>query len=222
MAGSFSASVPGWNAREHALFGHPLGDIPTRMARFTEALEVMTRLIRQDEPQTFTGQCSQLHEATLRPRPKRHTPVIIGGSGPQRTLPLVARYADSWNATGSVDEVRERNALLDTLLVKGGRAPGAVKRTLMKGIFCGRDASEYAGRLRGVRSQVGNAETPQGELLARARTKAKAIVGTPQEVAAQMRAYGEAGIEEIMAQFVVVDDLDGLRVLARDVLPLLE
>jgi len=212
----------GWNEREHAMFGYPLGDIPTRMARFTEALEVMTRLIRREEPQTFTGRFSQLHEATLQPRPGRHTPVMIGGSGPKRTLPLVARYADIWNATGSVDEVRERNALLDTLLTEAGRAPGAVKRTAMKGIFCGRDAAEYEGRLRGVRSQAGNAETPQGELLDRARTKSKAIVGTPEEVAEQIRAYGDAGIEEIMAQFLVVDDLDGLRILARDVLPLLK
>ena len=45
----------GWNEREHAMFGYPLGEIPERMARFTEALEVMTRLIRSDEPQTYDG-----------------------------------------------------------------------------------------------------------------------------------------------------------------------
>ena len=56
-------------------------------------------------------------------------------------------------------------------------------------------------------------------MLDSARTRSKAIVGTPDEVAAQIRAYDEAGVEEIMAQFLVVDDFDGIRVLAEEVLP---
>lgn len=213
----------GWNEREHAMFGYPLGDRPERLARFTEALEVITGLIRNDEPQTFAGQFYQLREATLLPRPGRPTPVLVGGSGPKRTLPLVARYADSWNAAGmTADEVRERNDHLDGLIAREGRRPGDVKRTMMKAIYCGRDEAEYEARLRGVRQSSGNGELPQSELLERLRTRSKAIVGTPDEVAAQLRAYAAAGIEEIMAQFVVVDDLDGLRILARDVLPLVE
>jgi alkanesulfonate monooxygenase SsuD/methylene tetrahydromethanopterin reductase-like flavin-dependent oxidoreductase (luciferase family) len=51
------------------------------------------------------------------------------------------------------------------------------------------------------------------------RTRTKAIIGTPDEVVAQIHAYADAGIEEIMAQFLVVDDLDGLRILAEEVLP---
>ena len=212
----------GWNEREHAMFGYPLGDIPTRVARFTEALEVLTRLIRRDDPQTFEGAFYRLRDATLLPRPRRQTPVLVGGSGPKRTLPLVARYADRWNASGlTAAEARERNAVLDQLLEEEGRQPGAVQRTMMKAIVCGRSEAEYEERLRGLRRQSGNADLPQGDLLERVRTRSKGIVGTPPEVAEQIRAYAEAGIEEIMAQFFVVDDLDGLRVLAEEVLPLL-
>ena len=211
----------GWNEREHAMFGYPLGDRPERVARFTEALEVITGLIRGDEPQSFAGRFYRLQGATLLPRPARPTPVMIGGSGPKRTLPMVARYADSWNAAGmGADEVRERNAHLDDLIAREGRRPGDVKRTMMKAIYCGRDEAEYEARLRGVRQAPANRDLPLGALLEQLRTRSKAIVGTPDEVAAQLRAYAEAGIEEIMAQFVVVDDLDGLRILARDVLPL--
>ncbi len=209
----------GWNEREHAMFGYPLGDIPVRMARFTEALEVMTRLVRDAPPQSFAGEYYQLRDAVLLPRPGRPTPIMIGGSGPQRTLPLVARYADSWNASGmNADEVRERNGLLDAQIEKAGRAPGDVERTLMKAIFCGRDAAEYEARMRGLRTGA-NATASHEELLAHARTRMKAIVGTPGDVVRQIRAYEDAGIDEIMAQFLVVDDLDGLRVLADEVLP---
>src|SRR5919107_1912700 len=73
----------GWNEREHAMFGYPLGDRRTRIERFTEALEVITRLVRSDEAETFTGKYYQLQEARLLPRPQRRTPVMIGGRGPK-------------------------------------------------------------------------------------------------------------------------------------------
>src|SRR5947209_11528755 len=63
----------GWNQREHDMFGYPLGDVKERMDRLTEGTEVITRLIREDEPQTFDGDYFHLHEATLLPRPERHT-----------------------------------------------------------------------------------------------------------------------------------------------------
>src|SRR5436309_15533284 len=91
----------GWQAREHQLFGHDLGDVPARMARLEEGLAVISRLLREDEPVTYEGRFFQLRGATLLPRPQRvgGPPLLLGGNGPRRTLPLVARYADIWNAT---------------------------------------------------------------------------------------------------------------------------
>ena len=210
----------GWNEREHTMFGYPLGDIPMRMGRLAEALEVMTRLIRSDDLQTYEGTFYRLHKATLLPRPQRQIPVMVGGSGPLRTLPLVARYADIWNASGmTAKEVRERNARLDTLIIKEGRAPSEVKRTMMKAIFCGRNPAECQARLRGLSDPHRNAYVSQGELFEHASTRMKAIVGTPEDVVEQIWAYAEAGIEEIMAKFLVVDDIEGLHILADEVLP---
>ncbi len=212
----------GWNEREHAMFGYPLGDIPTRVRRFTEALAVMTLLIRSDDPVSFDGEFYHLHDAVLRPRPQRHTPVMIGGSGPKRTLPLVAKYGDIWNASGmTADEVRDRNALLDAELVKAGRQPADVPRTMMKFVLCGRNETEYAARVQGMRNMANLAPLSVAELVENARTSMKGIVGTPEEVAAGIGTYADAGIEEIMLQFFAVDDFDALRVLADDVLPLL-
>src|SRR5262249_53441954 len=137
----------------------------------------------------------------------------------KRTLPLVARYADVWNAGGSLDEMRERNAILDAMIAGQGRNPRDVKRTMMKAIICGRSDAEYEARLRGPRRTPANAGVSTRELLD--RTRARWIVGTPQEVAAQIHAFSESGVEEIMAQFLVTDDFDGIRVLGEEVLPLL-
>jgi F420-dependent oxidoreductase-like protein len=140
----------GWNEREHTLFGLDLGNIPARMARFEEGLEVITRLLRSDEPVTFEGQYFQLREAILLPRPQRPggPPILIGGTGPRRTLPLVARYADIWNVNGlTPDAFRERSSALDALLQAQGRKPGDVRRTMMLALLFGRDMDELERQL---------------------------------------------------------------------------
>ena len=88
----------GWQAREHELFGYDLGDIRTRMTRLEEALEVTTRLLRSDAPQPFDGRFYRLREgASLLPRPQREggPRLMVGGTGPKRTLPLVSRMISS-------------------------------------------------------------------------------------------------------------------------------
>ncbi len=89
----------GWMEREHTMFGYELGDTPTRFTRLQEGLEVVTRLLRSEVPVSFDGRFFRLREAVL-PGPRRPggPPIMIGGSGPQRTLPLVARFAGVWNA----------------------------------------------------------------------------------------------------------------------------
>src|SRR5438105_5577130 len=106
----------GWQEREHRLFGFELGDVATRMARFEEGLEVVTRLLKSDEPVTYEGRFFRLRGATLLPRPQRPggPRILIGGNGIKRTLPLVVRYADIWNAVSlSPAAFREHSAALD-------------------------------------------------------------------------------------------------------------
>jgi len=151
----------GWQEREHQLFGFDLGDIPTRMARLEEGLEVITRLLKSDEPVTFEGRFFQLRGATLLPRPQRPggPSILLGGNGVKRTLPLVARYADIWNVLSLTPEgFCERSALLDTLLKAAGREPAEVRRTMMLAMFFGRDMDEVDRRLswRHDRSEFAN------------------------------------------------------------------
>jgi F420-dependent oxidoreductase-like protein len=212
----------GWQEREHRLFGFELGDISTRVARFEEGLEVVTRLLKSDEPVTYEGRFYQLRGATLLPRPQRPggPRILIGGNGPKRTLPLVARYADIWNAAFlSPNQFRQRSAILDGLLAEVGRKPGAVKRTLMRGLFFGRDMAELDHRLRWRSEDPDYVEKSLQEVIDILATRDHDIVGTTDMVIEQIKKYEAAGVEELMLQWFDLDDIDGLRAFAKSVLP---
>jgi alkanesulfonate monooxygenase SsuD/methylene tetrahydromethanopterin reductase-like flavin-dependent oxidoreductase (luciferase family) len=209
----------GWQEREHLAFGHTLGDLDTRMRRFSEGLELVTRLLRSDEPVTFEGQFFRLHDAVLLPRPQRPggPRILIGGTGPKRTLPLVARFADVWNSLFmSPAEYQQRQATLDDLLLATGRQPGDVRRTVMCGSYFARDAAELE-RLLAFRSQrpelAGKSLTDVADTLA-ARGF---LTGTPDDILRQIHAYEDAGAQEMMVQWLDLDDAQRLRAFARDV-----
>ena len=197
----------GWQEREHRMFGFPLLPIPERFARFQEGLEVITRLLRSEERVTFEGRFYHLEDAILLPRPGRPggPPILIGGNGPKRTLPLAARYADEWNGVYlSAQDFAQRNRLLDAMIVQAGRKPEDVRRSLMTGLIFGKTDAELQARLAGRDVEV-----------LRARG---VIIGTGRQVRDQLAALADAGAERVMLQWLDLDDLDGLEALANAVL----
>ena len=122
----------GWQRREHENYGIPFDDFPTRFNKLTDALEITRSLFDDAAPVHHIGKIISVHDAVLLPRPKRRTPILIGGNGVKRSLPLAAKYADEWNGVFlDVDTYRARNKLLDELLERQGRDPRSVKRSLM-------------------------------------------------------------------------------------------
>jgi F420-dependent oxidoreductase-like protein len=200
----------GWHEREHRQFGIPFYDTATRYEMLEDALEITTRLLRQSEPVSYSGKHYTLDGAVLLPRPERPNgpPILIGGNGKKKTLPLVAKYADEWNGVYiTVDGYRERVALLDELLAQEGRAPSTLKRSLMTQVVFGSDDAE-------VQAKLAASPEPADKLLEWNR-----IVGTPSQVIDQIGRYVEAGVERFMLMWIDQDDIDGLERMARDVLP---
>ncbi len=199
----------GWQEREHTNYGWDLLNVPERFARFEEGLQIISHLLREDTPLDYNGAYFQLHEAVLLPRPLRSggLPILIGGNGPLRTLPLAARYADEWNAV-YVGPARfaELSRLLDERLASEGRSPDSVRRSLMAGCIFGRDEAELGRRL------VGRNRTP-AEMHERG-----VAAGTGEMIADQLAAWAEAGVQRIMLQWLDLDDLAGLEALAGAVL----
>ena len=118
-----------WFDKEHHELGIPFPPLPDRYALLEDALEIVTRLFT-GEVVSHDGQVVSLRDARLRPLPVQQPrpPIWIGGSGPRRTLPLVARYADVWHAFGTPNSLREASERLDQLAVEGGRKPSDILR----------------------------------------------------------------------------------------------
>jgi len=196
--------------REHSQYGFDLLDVSQRFARFREGLDVITRLLRSDEPVSFNGRFYRLQEATLLPRPEREKgpSILIGGNGLHRTLSLAAQYADEWNGVLiPAIKFRELNAQLDGLLKEVGRKPAEVRRSLMTGIVFGRNQVELDRKV-----------TARGSTVAELRQHGL-VAGTPAEVVNQLEQFAQAGVQRIMLQWLELDDLAGLEALARAVLP---
>lgn len=197
----------GWNEREHRSFGVPFYDRSTRYAMLKDALEVTVRLLTSDNPVSYRGEHYSLDGAILLPRPERAggPPILVGGKGPKRTLPLAAEYADEWNGS-FLDPAtyRERSGLLDELLEERGRAAGDVKRSLMTRINYAKDDADW----RQIKSER---KLDDGS--------GRTIGGTASMVIDQIGAYVDAGVERFMLQWIELDDMDRLEAMANEVLP---
>lgn len=197
-----------WQDREHEKFGFELLPPRERFDRFAEGLKVVSQLVRSDEPVSFAGKYFRLRDALVLPRPARDggPPILVGGSGPQRVLPLVARYADEWNATSrAFADYRALRERLDALLERRGWRPRDVRRSMMVGCLFGTTDAVLKEKLQGRAAE---------DLRARG-----VVVATTASVVEDLQRFAALGLDRIMLQWLDLDDLDGLEALARAALP---
>ena len=118
-----------WFEPEHRSLGFDFPPTAERFVLLEEGLEVLTRLMT-GERVSFNGRFVKLDQAQYRPLPvqRPHPPIWIGGTGPRRTLPLVARWADAWHAFGTPSEIAGMSGRIDQLATEAGRDPAAILR----------------------------------------------------------------------------------------------
>jgi F420-dependent oxidoreductase-like protein len=121
----------GWFEEEHTAFGIEFGSgFGERLDRLAESVEIVRRLL-DGERFSHEGRFYRLRDALAAPRPvQAHMPILIGGSGPQKTLRIVARHADLWNAYGSPASLAASDAVLRERCAEVGRDQGEIERTV--------------------------------------------------------------------------------------------
>jgi alkanesulfonate monooxygenase SsuD/methylene tetrahydromethanopterin reductase-like flavin-dependent oxidoreductase (luciferase family) len=178
-----------WFEREHEAYGFWFGDSPgERLARLDEATGLLRRLLA-GERVTADGPTYQLDDAVLQPGPVQpRLPILIGGSGPRRTLRTTARYADAWNTSGTPDEVAARIAILREHCDDVGRDPAEIELTvsLTPVVRDDRATAETAGREQARHNGVD--EIAWGPI----------VRGSPAEIADAHRPYRELGIRHFI------------------------
>ncbi|HEY5572081.1 MAG TPA: LLM class F420-dependent oxidoreductase [Anaerolineales bacterium] len=202
----------GWQEREHEKFGWELLSVPERFHRYEEGVKVIKMLLESDEPVDFYGKYYRLKEAILLPRPQRSggPPILIGGNGIKRSLPMAARYADEWNGVYlNPSEFSERNQRLNELLEAEGRDPSKLRRSLMTGCVFGKDEAEVK---RKVEARTSGKRTAD-ELRQRG-----VAVGTANQIADQLGQLAESGVQRVMLQWLELDDLEGIAAMAQGIL----
>lgn len=192
----------GWNEAEFTENGLPFPRPGERLAMLEEALGVLRALLTTDgRPASFRGRWYRAEDAPVMPGPvqRPRPPLWVGGKG-DRLLGVVARAADGWNICWSMTEAayQERAGVLADACRQAGRDPGSVRRSLGLNTLIGRDADDLVerwGRL--------VARTPPGILdgVELRDWAASRLVGTPDEVVAQLRGWEERGVEQVISSF---------------------
>jgi alkanesulfonate monooxygenase SsuD/methylene tetrahydromethanopterin reductase-like flavin-dependent oxidoreductase (luciferase family) len=189
----------GWFEREHEAFGLDFGSgAGERLDRLAEAVPLLRRLL-DGETVTHDGPRYHFRHAVCAPRPLQpHLPILVGGSGPRRTLPLVARSADLWNTYGSPEVVAAHDANLRAACEAAGRDEREIERTVCLNVVIrdSRSAAEAAW------DAWLHRHTPQpGE-------DTLAAGGPVEEVAAALARYREVGFAHPMLIFRTPWDLE--------------
>ncbi len=142
----------GWDRGEHEGYGIPFPPTATRYEILEDTLRMLPLLWGKGSP-SFSGTTFSAPELICYPRPiQEHIPILIGGSGEQRTLRLVARYADACNLFGRPDVIRHKVEVLHRHCAEFERDPDEVEVTHLVDVMTAPDRKtlrEQVDRLRG-------------------------------------------------------------------------
>jgi alkanesulfonate monooxygenase SsuD/methylene tetrahydromethanopterin reductase-like flavin-dependent oxidoreductase (luciferase family) len=180
-----------WFEREHEAHGIDFGSgFGERLDRLDESVMLIRRLL-DGETIDHAGRFYTFKNAVHAPAPiQAHLPILIGGSGPKKTLRTVATYADAWNASGTPEEFAAKDAILVAHCTDVGRDPGLIERSVSFPLIIRDDRSEAARTLDALLTHNGLEEISGAPIL----------LGSPEEIAATLQPYRELGMVEVVAR----------------------
>jgi F420-dependent oxidoreductase-like protein len=120
----------GWFELEHDQLGFEFGTFTDRFNKLDEALQIILPMVRGERP-TFEGKYYRTNEAMANPRFRDHIPLMIGGSGEKKTIPLAARYFDHLNVMAGFDQLAAKVAVVNQRCEDIGRDPATLETSTL-------------------------------------------------------------------------------------------
>ena len=190
-----------WFEREHEAFGIDFGSgFGERLDRLDEAVMLLRRLL-DGERVTHDGPVYPMKDALVAPRPvQARLPIMIGGSGPKKTLRTLARYGDQWNSMGTLAELRKHDAVLREHCATIGRDEAEIERTTTVDIVI-RDTREAAMSVYRGRLAANGEEFDEGWNF---------FCGTPAEIAGGLEPIVELGFRHVFVDMPAPYDTETL------------
>ncbi|MCC5948435.1 MAG: LLM class flavin-dependent oxidoreductase [Nitriliruptoraceae bacterium] len=199
----------GWHELEHTTYGFPFHELGARYEVFEEQVEIVWRQFHEDRFD-HQGAHYTLDGCEARPGPMQdQLPIILGGLAKPRSARLAARFADEYNTVfPSPDAAGERRAAIAAACEDAGRAP--ITFSVMTGCLLGRDEAEFRDRAARLHERSGSDAPLDGWLDG---LRGEWILGTVDQAAARLEDYAAVGVDRVMLQHQLHDDLDMVRLM---------
>jgi alkanesulfonate monooxygenase SsuD/methylene tetrahydromethanopterin reductase-like flavin-dependent oxidoreductase (luciferase family) len=138
----------GWYPDEHEIYGVDFPAPPERYDRLEEAIALMKELW-YSESGTFEGEYYRIRGTNSKPHPPAgRPPILIGGTGPKRTLRIVAEHGHEWNATPmDPADYAKANEALERHCADVDRDPSEIRRSMLIFATIGPDGDQEAKAL---------------------------------------------------------------------------
>ncbi|OBG47682.1 LLM class F420-dependent oxidoreductase [Mycolicibacterium fortuitum] len=120
----------GWYQHEHEHLGFKFGTFTERFAKLGETIQIIVPMIRGDRP-TYFGKYYHVTDAIAEPRFRSRIPLLIGGSGEKKTIPLAARHFDHLNIIANFDELPGKVAVARQACEDVGRDPKTLETSVL-------------------------------------------------------------------------------------------
>jgi len=192
-----------WNEDEHRGYGYEFPPVGERLSRLEEALQICRAMFRE-EAATFEGRYYRIQGALNFPRPIQPNgpPIMIGGGGEQRTLKLVAQYADMCNIFGDPAMVRHKMDVLEQHCEAVGRDPKTIVKTRLGSLIIRKSDDETQRLLEQVYSRPG---------IDKERVRTGFIAGSPDRVAEEAQKLLDAGLDGLIFNMPHLEDPEAIQ-----------
>lgn len=185
----------GWKEDEYRSYGYPYPSASRRIDELEEAVQII-KALWTESPATYHGKYYSIENAECVPQPNPPIPLLIAGGGEQKTLHVVAKYADWWNFNFSTPEqYAHKLNVLKQHCEAVGRDPREITLTYYGAFSIVRDPAEAAKRDFHV------------------------VSGTPEMVADELQQFLDLGVKHVQIRFMDFPNLDGYRMFTEEVLP---